>query len=506
MPPAIPYNATTAPAWLRCSPSYLYSSSPPPTRLEACQERLIAVMDKSSQLSVKKDRFTPERQEEMREIYGTLMEYQEQLIKLKERDPEQTVRNLKWVTLGVSAAIGATIEYKLAATMANLFSEGTWPTLLLSGLTAIMVAASDLMELRDRGSEQIARNFKSGTLVNAVIAGALVHKSTATIAYQFSERTWLALLLSGLMGIKSARSGTQPLNEFIFAVMQFSDSDIPSGQLRMINIESDLTRMEGRIETASQNIRGTSSSPALPSSHSYGITNRTNIVNHLNEYEARIRPLLQEAEGILESLGPVPPWEQYMSNLPPALAGCLLSCARELAKMDGAVIKHLRIAFAVSLIAPYFLMSEDSEHKNKVNAALMLFIVIPFVAIQLGHQTIERNDWLSLRNIVEKLVLTLNSAKDEAESGMQRLPLPSLDVVLSSKEKLKTLKKRMETSTRAIAPEGISFFTRIETLLQLTEDFCKNPRNPLPLLQFEPHNYNPRRVLISEIKTDLAPI
>lgn len=502
MPPAIPYNATTAPGWLRCSPSYLYSSSPPPTRLEVCQEKLIAIMDQSSQLSVRKDSLTPKCQEEMRDIYAALMRYEGQLIELKERDPEQTVRNLKWVTLGVSAVIGTTINYKLTATIANLFSEGTWPTLLLSGLTAIMVAASDLIELKDRGSEQIARNFKSDALVNAVIAGTLVYKLTDTIAYQFNERTWLALLLSGLMGIKSAHSGTQPLNEFIFMVMQF-DSYASSNALKILNIERALPGIEEELKAASLNIRGTASSSVLPSSsHSYGITNRTNIVNRPHEYEARIRPLLQEAEGILESLGSVSPWEQYMSNLPPALAGCLLSCARELAKIDGAVIKHLRIAFAVSLIAPYFLMSEDSEHKNKINAALLLFIVIPFVAIQIGHLTIERNDWLSLRNIVEKLVLTLKSAKGEAaESEIRRL-------VLSSQNELQTLEGRMETSsTRAIAPEGISFFGRIKNLLKLTEDFCKNPKISLPSPLFdEPLNYEPRRVLISDLKTNLAAI
>lgn len=41
----------------------------------------------------------------------------------------------------------------------------------------------------------------------------------------------------------------------------------------------------------------------------------------------------------------VPPWEQYIRELPPAVADCLLSCVRTLAKVDGAVITHLRMAF-----------------------------------------------------------------------------------------------------------------------------------------------------------------
>ncbi len=251
MPAAIPINPTSAPTWLRYSPSYVYSSPPIPTRLEACQEKLIAVIEQSRQLSlsIHKDSFTPERRKEMCEIYETLTQYQERLIELKKSDPEQMVHDLKWITLGVSAVITAAIEYKLATFLASLFS--TWPTLLLSGLMAIMVVSSDFPELQEGNPEQIPHNLKSSTLVKAAIAGTITYKLAPTIVNLFNQRTWSALLLSSLMGLKGAYSGTQPLNELIFTVMWINES---SGGLEIVGIESDLTNVERMLEAASRNL------------------------------------------------------------------------------------------------------------------------------------------------------------------------------------------------------------------------------------------------------------
>ncbi len=215
----------------------------------------------------------------------------------------------------------------------------------------------------------------------------------------------------------------------------------------------------------------------LPSQSSI-LTNHARRVDHTpHKLDAAIQPLLQEAEKILEELGPVPPLEGYMRKTPSVLADSFLSGVQAVAKRGDTTMLYMAmfipVSAVVSALADIFLAKTESKLNEKIALLILLCMLIPSFAQNFGSYTLQRHNWLSLHDIAENLVSTLKLAEAAAEGETQQ-PSSLARKVISDKVALQALKERIAAPMRAMTPEDNLLIERLQSLLEQTALFCRN--------------------------------